>query len=387
MNVLHIAKNIPSPLRDENDIILQVERRLRERYSYHSKIIFPLEYLPRFFGCFIPRSERLKEILFLPNNFTYEGKDIEVIRYLRLPMKSFSNFLTGYFHILPSNTSLLQRLLSVKYDVVHAYHVVPDGAIALHRLVKARLYVLTVRQGDVDKMKSLTPCSYELSRYYNVIKSFDTVVVHNHSISNFLRDKLGISAVVIPHANESIRSSKVNSTDSNIIMCSSRLISRKNVDWVIKAFQSYKSLDNTDYRLVITGDGPEMSSLKSISGERVSFLGAIDVEDNMKLMTQSCLFLLPSQSETFGRVYVEALSAGTPIIALKDTGLDGYEVGNAITFASDYDSFQRELHSLLESKSELRSRSEAAYEAFENNFTWERVLASYNDVYKGSLTT
>ena len=71
-------------------------------------------------------------------------------------------------------------------------------------------------------------------------------------------------------------------------------------------------------RLVIVGEGRQRGRLARLAGPRVSFAGFR--EDAKDLCQAFDLFVSPSRIEPFGRVIVEALDAGTPVIATDALG-------------------------------------------------------------------
>ena len=74
-------------------------------------------------------------------------------------------------------------------------------------------------------------------------------------------------------------------------------------------------------RFQIAGDGPEFDELKKLQSElrledKVQFLGFRN--DVPLLMKQSDLFVMPSLSEPFGIVLLEAMATGTPIVTTRN---------------------------------------------------------------------
>jgi glycosyltransferase involved in cell wall biosynthesis len=92
------------------------------------------------------------------------------------------------------------------------------------------------------------------------------------------------------------------------------------------AFVSYKRFDlaiaaceRLGKKLIIAGDGPELSKLKSLSGSNTEFIVRPDDKKWVELMQGADAFLFPGV-EDFGMVAVEAMASGTPVIALKAGG-------------------------------------------------------------------
>ncbi len=84
----------------------------------------------------------------------------------------------------------------------------------------------------------------------------------------------------------------------------------------IKAFEllleAYEKAALPDARLVIIGEGVELENLKAAAGDRVRFLGYR--EDARDFFQAFDLFVCPSRVEYFGRVCLEALDGGVPVI-------------------------------------------------------------------------
>lgn len=72
-------------------------------------------------------------------------------------------------------------------------------------------------------------------------------------------------------------------------------------------------------QLTIAGNGPDTERLKSLAGPTVTFVGRISDAELESLAQSSSAFLFPNE-EDFGIAAVEALAAGTPVIAYKKGG-------------------------------------------------------------------
>ena len=99
-----------------------------------------------------------------------------------------------------------------------------------------------------------------------------------------------------------------------------RLVRHKRVDFLLRAFASVTSRF-PDYRLKIVGRGYEREALGSLVldlrlGDRVDFVDAMEEDALRAEYARSRCFVLPSEQEGFGIVLLEAMAAGTPVIAL-----------------------------------------------------------------------
>ncbi len=115
-----------------------------------------------------------------------------------------------------------------------------------------------------------------------------------------------------------------NSKKAKIITVSS-LIERKNIKNLILAYKKLKK-KNPKISLEIIGDGPLKEKLEILNLKKkldVKFLGQMSKEDVYKKMKEADIFILPSKNETFGMVYMEALSFGMAVCCSKNSGIDG----------------------------------------------------------------
>ncbi|MCR3921550.1 MAG: glycosyltransferase family 4 protein [Firmicutes bacterium] len=105
-----------------------------------------------------------------------------------------------------------------------------------------------------------------------------------------------------------------------------KLIPRKNVHVVLRSLASVS--DKLDFHFTIVGEGKEKPYLESLTqslelNAKVSFYSAMAREDVLKKMDEVDVFVMVSSSETFGLVYIEAMSRGCITIGAKGEGIDG----------------------------------------------------------------
>ncbi len=90
---------------------------------------------------------------------------------------------------------------------------------------------------------------------------------------------------------------------------------RKNIDKVIEACKG-------NYKLTVIGDGKLRKNLEKLD-KNVTFTGWLESQKVFELMRQADVFILPSTGETFGMVYLEAMSQGCITVGTKNDGIDG----------------------------------------------------------------
>ena len=90
-------------------------------------------------------------------------------------------------------------------------------------------------------------------------------------------------------------------------LTASRMVPYKKIDLIVEAFSQ------TDKKLLVIGDGPDMAKIKSKAGKNVELLGFADDETMADLMGRAKAFVFAAE-EDFGITPVEAQACGTPVI-------------------------------------------------------------------------
>ena len=93
------------------------------------------------------------------------------------------------------------------------------------------------------------------------------------------------------------------------IACS-RMVPYKKMDMIARAFQSMP-----DKKLILVGDGPQMSAIKKWASPNIEILGFVS-DETLKTLLSKAKAMVFAADEDFGIVMIEALASGTPVIAL-----------------------------------------------------------------------
>ena len=92
--------------------------------------------------------------------------------------------------------------------------------------------------------------------------------------------------------------------------------------------EAVEKIKNTNVTVRIVGDGPlrdDLTNLASSLGlsNRITFMGKISRDKLQEEMHRCMMFVLISEHEVFGLVYLEAMLQGCIVIASRESGVDG----------------------------------------------------------------
>jgi glycosyltransferase involved in cell wall biosynthesis len=110
--------------------------------------------------------------------------------------------------------------------------------------------------------------------------------------------------------------------EPDVVLCVGRFNPSKGQDVLIRALVSLSD----DVHLRLLGGGPTESSLRRLARDlevegRCQFLGTVPYDDVFAHMRADALTVVPSRTEAFGRVNIESLAVGTPVVASRVGGI------------------------------------------------------------------
>lgn len=162
----------------------------------------------------------------------------------------------------------------------------------------------------------------------------------------------------------------------------------KRVDDIVKVFAKVK--DEVKAKLLLVGDGPERSRIESLCRElnvcdEVTMVGKL--KNPTEVLGVSDLFILPSESESFGLAALESMAAGVPVISTNSGGLpevNRHGVTGMMSDVGDVEDMAKNVVYLLSDEARLEKFSKNAVKrAYE--FDINNVLPQYEAVYEKAL--
>lgn len=286
-------------------------------------------------------------------------------------------------------------------DLVHMHYAIPHAASAyLARQMMALerpLRVVTTLHGTDITLVGLHPSFHGITRF-SILESDGLTAVSSYLRDETVRD-FSVPATridVIPNFidieiwrpdREPCHRAKLAPNGEKIVMHVSNFRSVKRVGDVVRAFAGMREREGVAARLIMVGDGPDRMRAASVAhelgvNEDVVFLGKH--QSTEELLSCADLFLLPSETESFGLAALEAMASGTPVVASNAGGIpevvtdgeDGYlyPVGDTAGMAEGG-------ARLLTDENEHRRVSTNARQTAVSRFSKDSVVPMYEDLY------
>ena len=343
---------------------------------------------------FITYQQPFRLPAFLPRIFFHE---VDVVRY---PL----------FEYPPYDLALAVRMHQVvqehRLDILHAHYAIPHATSAwiakemlenddvdvriittLHgtdiTLVGQDPSFQTITKFSIERSDGLTAVSQFLK--HETYKAFGCTGCAVEVIHNFVDPVLYNRESHSPQLREQLGSNG----DRAVVMHVSNFRPVKRVRDIVQIFARIRR--ERPAVLVMVGDGPERTSAEQEARDLnvqddTYFLGKIDVV--APLLASADLFLLPSQSESFGLSALEALSCGVPVVASRVGGIpevvtDG--VTGVLRDVGDVDGMAAASLELLGDRVRWQQMSAAAAADARRRFARDDMVARYEAFYARTI--
>jgi len=287
-------------------------------------------------------------------------------------------------------------------DLLHVHYAIPHATSAyLTKQMlngKRDLKIITTLHGTDITLVGLEPSFLPLVKFS--IEQSDGVT----AVSRFLKEKTITNyscdkdIKVIPNfvdtdlykpiSNGEFKKHIADENEKLLVHTSNFRVVKRVTD-TIKIFE--KIHDKIPSKLILVGDGPDRSECERLCREiglddKVKFLGKQD--GLVEILTSSDIFLIPSQSESFGLAALEAMACGLPVISSSVGGLPELIRHNETGFIAeigDIDRMAKYTLELLSNERKYRMFSDNARSRAVDVFEKSRVVPMYENYYKTIL--
>ncbi|MDZ4824028.1 MAG: N-acetyl-alpha-D-glucosaminyl L-malate synthase BshA [Flavobacteriales bacterium] len=325
------------------------------------------------------------------------------IRYHEVNVSDYPLFLYPPYELV-----LASKMIDVaryeKLDLIHAHYAIPHASAAYTAkqvLAEEGIHipVITTLHGtDITLLGKDT--SFEPVITFAINKS-DAVTAVSHSLRNDTYKLFGVNKEieVIPNfinfdmlefkRRDEMRA-EYSPNGEKILVHISNFRPVKRVTDVVEIFARIK--DQVNATLLLVGDGPDRFRCEQMCRElnicdRVIFLGM--VKNPLEVLAVADLFLLPSESESFGLAALEAMAMGVPVITTNTGGLpelNRHGVTGMMSDMGDVEDMAKHALSLLTDDKLLEKFKQNALTRAKD-FSIDRILPLYEKVYNSVLQT
>jgi glycosyltransferase involved in cell wall biosynthesis len=177
--------------------------------------------------------------------------------------------------------------------------------------------------------------------------------------------------------------------NENIILFLSRVNWKKGLDRLIEAM-AYVSKG----RLIIAGNDEEayqktleQIAIKNGVTNRIQFIGSVYNQDKEKLLNSASMLVLPSYSENFGIVVLEAMSYGCPVIVTPEVGLADVvaKYGTGLVCDGEPEILGKNINRLLDNPDLGVEMGKIGQRVVQEQFSWVVIARQMERVYQNLL--
>lgn len=299
-----------------------------------------------------------------------------------------------YFHKQKKiYNAVLMKMEIEDCDLIHS-HTLFNGGWTVRRIWKKYgiSYVVTVRNTDLNDFLRV-PGFRMIAR--SIVKDAKGVLFLSSAyekaflakcFSKMERDTIIQKCAVIPNGVESFwlenkgLPKRLSGNDIRLI-CVGKIDRNKNIKTVVKVAETLIER-NMNVSLTVIGQVVDASVYKILEENPVTTMVPYQTKEELiKYYRNADIFIMPSYAESFGRVYVEAMSQGVPVIYTRGQGFDGLFPEGKVGYSVNPDDVS-EISSAIE---RIISRYEQISEqciAECGRFDWKKIAFQLDTFYK-----
>ncbi|WP_139959103.1 N-acetyl-alpha-D-glucosaminyl L-malate synthase BshA [Flavicella sediminum] len=308
------------------------------------------------------------------------------------------------FQYQPYELALSSKMVDIvtkfKLEILHVHYAIPHAyaAYMAKQMLKEQgidVKVVTTLHGTDITLVGSHP-SYKKAVEFSINQS-DAVTTVSNSLKNQTLASFSIKKDIHVIYNfielekypdilhEECQRISIATEDERILTHISNFRPVKRTKDVIEIF--YEVQKKLPSKLLLVGEGPDLIAARTRAKElgvfdNVLFLGnSVELE---KILCYSDLFLLPSETESFGLAALEAMAAKTPVISSNSGGLPEVNVQGVTGFLSDVGNVKEMAENalyILEDKERLRQFKKNAWE-HSRKFSIDAILPDYEKIYE-----
>lgn len=348
-----------------------------------------------------------------PKNFIREGNKLIEFRNIESKicyskiLKSFHSYFYG-LKISKCVRDIESKFDLSKIDLIHANTLCFDGAIAYEINKKYGIpYITAVRNTDVNVYyKRLV---WRNKYFFNILNHASRIIFisprykdsfQRYQIPAKYQNELSEKMMIIPNGINSMFLSSRNKTMHHIegpiqVIFVAAFYRGKGLLETIRAIEILRSKGYDIYFNAIGKGLPNRPrnteyikevELLALDKKWIKLQDFKTPAEIIEEMNNSNIFVMVSSPETFGLVYVEALSQGLPIVYTQGQGFDGYYEDGYVGYpalAGNSDSIAKALECVIINYQSLTETINNI--DLDKDFSWKNIAEKYFKIYKSVI--
>ena len=306
------------------------------------------------------------------------------------------------FEYAPYELLLSSKLVDVainqKLDILHVHYAIPhaSAAFSAQQILKTRNidlpFITTLHGTDITllgKDKSFQPViEFAINQSDAVTAVSESLKEDTYQFFDIKKDIEVIPNFIDPSlyrfAEDIELRAQFAEKDEVIITHISNFRKVKRVDDVIRIFEGVQQ--QLSAKLLMVGDGPELHQVKNLARElgisdKVFFLGKSKRIE--QITSISDVFLLPSETESFGLVALEAMASGVAVVSSNVGGLPEVNKDGVTGFLNEVGDIEGMITSVLTILKDKDTLARFKTNALKHsqNFELNRIVPVYENLY------
>lgn len=317
------------------------------------------------------------------------------------PILNFTDRVFFKKRVKKTYKDLISKINVHEYDIIHAHFLFTDGAIALKLYKEFNIpYVVAIRNTDINIYFKYFFHLRNLA--FEILSNAKKVILISPSYQKKLLEYfpqnthilLNKQITVIPNGidrfwfeNQKSKAQKIDKRNLHFLFIG-EITLNKNLEQTVTLLSTLMDTYNVKFTII----GKKLDGFNQLSSfmEKYSWISYLDETKDknvIKSYFKECdIFVMLSKYETFGLVYIESLSQGTPVIYTKGQGIDGYFPDGSVGYSYDIeknsiDEFKKKVEMILMDYDNISISSVAE----STKFDWDKIAEDYRLLYSNSM--